>query len=263
MPIGKKQIALPITCFWGRVSNGFYFESFVCCIKKAQAGSPGFLVIKERFNVFLISRRLPAFLRCSLLALRCSLLTLRCSLLTLRCSLLALRCSLLALRCSLLALRCSLLALRCSLLALRCSLLALRCSLLALRCSLLALRCSLLTLRCGLLLDLPFYYFFLYYFLLHYSFLNNPLLRRCLLRRCFLSCSHTKPPTSLAQSEYKQVITNYQFYFMENCTCHASVLTACAQLYLCLNIASNTQRLEREHCAFHFFVSMFSLLNES
>ena len=250
MPIGKKQIALPITCFWGRVSNGFYFESFVCCIKKAQAGSPGFLVIKERFNVFLISRRLPAFLRCSLLALRCSLLALRCSLL-------ALRCSLLALRCSLLALRCSLLALRCSLLALRCSLLALRCSLLALRCSLLALRCSLLTLRCGLLLDLPFYYFFLYYFLLHYSFLNNPLLRRCLLRRCFLSCSHTKPPTSLAQSEYKQVITNYQFYFMENCTCHASVLAACAQLYLCLNIASNTQHLNANIARFIFLFRCF------
>ena len=201
MPIGKKQIALPITCFWGRVSNGFYFESFVCCIKKAQAGSPGFLVIKERFNVFLISRRLPAFLRCSLLALRCSLLALRCSLLT--------------------------------------------------------LRCSLLTLRCGLLLDLPFYYFFLYYFLLHYSFLNNPLLRRCLLRRCFLSCSHTKPPTSLAQSEYKQVITNYQFYFMENCTCHASVLAACAQLYLCLNIASNTQHLNANTARFIFCFDVF------
>ena len=201
MPTGKKPIALPITCFWGRVSSGFYFESFVCCIKKAQAGSPGFLVIKERFNVFLISRRLPAFLRCSLLALRCSLLTLRCSLLT--------------------------------------------------------LRCSLLTLRCGLLLDLPFYYFFLYYFLLHYSFLNNPLLRGCLLRRCFLSCSHTKPPTSLAQSEYKQVITNYQFYFMENCTCHASVLTACAQLYLCLNIASNTQRSNANIARFIFLFRCF------
>jgi len=222
MPIGKKQIALPITCFWERVSNGFYFESFVCCIKKAQARSPGFLVIKEQFNVFLISRRLPAFLRCSLLALRCSLL-----------------------------------ALRCSLLALRCSLLALRCSLLTLRCSLLALRCSLLALRCGLLLDLPFYYFFLYYFLLHYSFLNNPLLRGCLLRRCFLSCSHTKPPTSLAQSEYKQVITNYQFYFMENCTCHASVLAACAQLYLCLNIASNTQHLNANTARFIFCFDVF------
>ena len=205
MPIGKKQIALPITCFWGRVSNGFYFESFVCCIKKAQAGSPGFLVIKERFNVFLTSRRLPAFLRCSLPALRCCLL--------------------------------------------------------ALRCCLLALRCSLLALRCGLLLDLPLYYLFL-----HYPFLNNPLLRGCLLPRYFLSCSHTKPPTSLAQSEYKQVITNYQFYFMENCTCHASVLAACAQLYLCLNIAANTQHQthdtkhttpEREHCAFHFLFRCF------
>ena len=233
MPIGKKQIALPITCFWGRVSNGFYFESFVCCIKKAQAGSPGFLVIKERFNVFLTSRRLPAFLRCSLPALRCSLL----------------------------ALRCCLLALRCCLLALRCCLLALRCSLLTLRCCLLALRCSLLALRCGLLLDLPLYYLFL-----HYPFLNNPLLRGCLLPRYFLSCSHTKPPTSLAQSEYKQVITNYQFYFMENCTCHASVLAACAQLYLCLNIAANTQHQthntkhttpEREHCAFHFLFRCF------
>ncbi len=194
MPIGRKQIALPITCFWGRVSNGFYFESFICCIKKAQAGSPGFLVIKERFNVFLSSRRLPAFLRCSLLALRCSLLT---------------------------------------------------------------LRCSLLTLRCGLLLDLPLYYLFLYYLLLHYPFLNNPLLRRCLLRRCFLSCSHTKPPTSLAQSEYKQVITNYQFYFMENCTCHASVLAACAQLYLCLNIASNTQHLNANIARFIFLFRCF------
>jgi hypothetical protein len=204
MPIGKKQIALPITCFWGRVSNGFYFESFVCCIKKAQAGSPGFLVIKERFNVFLISRRLPAFLRCSLLTL------------------------------------------------LRCSLLTLRCSLLALRCCLLALRCSLLALRCGLLLDLPLYYLFL-----HYPFLNNPLLRRCLLLRCFLSCSHTKPPTSLAQSEYKQVITNYQFYFMENCTCHASVLAAFAQLYLCLNIASNTQHLNANIARFIFLFRCF------
>jgi hypothetical protein len=175
MPIGKKQIALPITCFWGRVSNGFYFESFVCGIKKAQAGSPGFLVIKERFNVFLSSRRLAAFLRCSLL-----------------------------------------------------------------------------TLRCGLLLDLPLYYLFL-----HYPFLNNPLLRRCLLLRCFLSSSHTKPPTSLAQSEYKQVITNYQFYFMENCTCHASVLAALAQLYLCLNIASNTQHLNANIARFIFLFRCF------
>jgi len=158
-------------------------------------------------------------------------------------------------------LRCSLLALRCCLLALRCSLLALRCSLLTLRCCLLTLRCCLLTLRCGLLLDLPLYYLFL-----HYPFLNNPLLRGCFLPRYFLSCSHTKPPTSLAQSEYKQVITNYQFYFMENCTCHASVLAAFAQLYLCLNIAPNTQHqthntkhttAERKHCAFHFLFRRF------
>ncbi len=228
MPIGRKQIALPITCFWGRVSNGFYFESFVCCIKKAQAGSPGFLVIKERFNVFLSSRRLPAFLRCSLLALRCSLLALRCSLLTLRCSLLTLRCGLL---------------------------LDLPLYYLFLYYPL--LRRCLLTLRCGLLLDLPLYYLFLYYLLLHYPFLNNPLLRRCLLRRCFLSCSHTKPPTSLAQSEYKQVITNYQFYFMENCTCHASVLAAFAQLYLCLNIASNTQHLNANIARFIFLFRCF------
>jgi hypothetical protein len=38
--------------------------------------------------------------------------------------------------------------------------------------------------------------------------------------------------TVLAQCEYKQVVTNYQFYLMENCTLCTDVLAAPAELYL-------------------------------
>jgi hypothetical protein len=44
---------------------------------------------------------------------------------------------------------------------------------------------------------------------------------------------------------------------MENCTCHASVLTACAQLYLCLYIASNTQHLNANTARFIICFDVF------